>query len=585
MWHYCCSCTHVPKLLEALKTRGVGAALGSELDNTIDGVIKEMNIADAMQPPGSLNEKISTKEMTNLQSQALQYASTANTHQLRLLSRKSNLIIPAAKDPNQHQRTCLHLAARNGHLDTCRWLLSEVNASCHLLDKDGKTALDLAEECGHTDVVGLLKSWLDYSKPSSKQNANNQSVDQPVQDIYRLVEKQLRGIRNKNQLCTLLRNNRNGVSSAMTSGTQITHIIGCPLDEADDERDVELIKALAEEHGAVLLRNFIPREVDQLALGALALRPLKLEYDDTLNYMYPCGIEKACDPLESLANKSSMGMARRKMEEIKSLVHISADSSVVVQTNFGPQSLLYSQSRAASDVATPQSIQDTSSSDNPTKKRKIDFFPLSKLRYLNLGEWNYNWGDRKYEKVSGAMKLSESLVALAQRAYSIAKQRTNILEIIPPIPFNMAICNLYHLQRPSDRLGGHQDNVESNLSLPLVTISLGAPGIFLLGGTSRGVMPTAILLRAGDCMVLGGKSRGYFHGVPTILEHECEEPINKNESFETVFPEINGDGSFNEGAAVDCNKERNDVIPTKKECLFVKAFLSTLRMNLSIREV
>ena len=151
---------------------------------------------------------------------------------------------------------------------------------------------------------------------------------------------------------------------------------------------------------------------------------------------------------------------------------ISAHDNVIVQTNFGPQVQSYSEQ------------SNPASSENAQKKQKIDSFPLSRLRYINLGEWNYNWGDRRYDKVQNASVLPNQIVSLAQRAHEIALRQT-LKGTVSPVLFDMAICNLYHLQRPSDRLGGHQDNVESNLSLPLVTISLGAPGVFFC---SEGVL-------------------------------------------------------------------------------------------------
>ena len=167
------------------------------------------------------------------------------------------------------------------------------------------------------------------------------------------------------------------------------------------------------------------------------------------------------------------------------------------------------------------------------------------------------------------------------------------------IDFNFAICNFYHLQRPSDRLGGHKDDVESNLSLPLVTISLGAPGIFLLGRESREEYPLAILLKAGDCLVLSGKSRGYFHGVPSILEYSDGDDHQRNNSDPETktsnqpsapFPELSDEGCLvhnNEGYASSSTSPGadQDYIPTQLELKFAEALLSTVRMNMSIRQV
>ncbi|CAE7817469.1 abh1, partial [Symbiodinium microadriaticum] len=81
-----------------------------------------------------------------------------------------------------------------------------------------------------------------------------------------------------------------------------------------------------------------------------------------------------------------------------------------------------------------------------------------------------------------------------------------------------AICNFYHAaRRPSDRLGGHRDDVEPDTSSPLVTVSLGLPCIFLLGKGSRAARPVPLLLRAGSLLVLAGAARQAYHGVPTVL--------------------------------------------------------------------
>jgi len=200
----------------------------------------------------------------------------------------------------------------------------------------------------------------------------------------------------------------------------------------------------------------------------------------------------------------------------------------------------------------------------------------------------------RYDRVPQAHPFPKELTELAHHAYIKAQQC--ITGSIPLGPqrlapsFDMAICNFYHLQRSSDRLGGHKDDVESDITSPLVTVSLGAPGIFLLGGKSRKEMPTAILLRAGDCMVMGGKSRLYYHGVPTVLEYEQDaethEPIyqTKNEEESTpLFSELKNDVLSGGHCSADCGN--NTGIPSHHEIKFVKAFLRTARMNISIRQI
>ena len=63
------------------------------------------------------------------------------------------------------------------------------------------------------------------------------------------------------------------------------------------------------------------------------------------------------------------------------------------------------------------------------------------------------------------------------------------------------------------KLGLHQDRHECDLTQPIVSISLGLPATFLLGGLNRTDPTRRILLEHGDVLVWGGPSRMRFHGV------------------------------------------------------------------------
>ena len=575
---------HVVELLHTLSERGIKASLGSKLDRIIREVIRELNITNTLPSSPTTVQRLSSREMATLQSHALESATTGNISQLRQLSRKCRLVVPGAVDA--HQRSCLHLAAMQGHIDVCRWLLSEVNIDCNMLDANEKKAVDLASNSDNKEIELLLKRWMSRHGQQLYENGNDcksASIASTINvscspsnnrdDTYRHIEQQLRGVNSFNQLRTLLKENRDS-TAAINKSASITHVLGYQLDENDIQHDKQCMKLLAKEHGAVILRNFIPREVDQVALGSLALRPFHFDLSDALDKLRADINEDDCfNAMTNIGSSYSTSKSQRKrickcVEEVKSQLTISADSSAIVQTNFWPQLQSYS----------------PPNDDNQSKKRKIDSFPLSRLRYINLGEWNYNWGDRLYEKVDKAMIMPDRLISLAHRAHEIAKKQTNEV-CASPVSFDMAICNLYHLHRPSDRLGGHRDNVESDVSLPLVTVSLGAPGIFLLGGNTRDDVPTAILLRAGDCLVMSGKSRNYFHGVPTILspddnDDDATDAHDGNAESHCVFPELNDNGTLNN---VSSNHDGN--IPSLDEIKFAKVFLSSLRMNMSIRQV
>lgn len=67
------------------------------------------------------------------------------------------------------------------------------------------------------------------------------------------------------------------------------------------------------------------------------------------------------------------------------------------------------------------------------------------------------------------------------------------------------------------KLGLHQDNTEKNLSAPIISISLGDTGIFVLGGEHRADETKEYILQSGDCIVMSGESRNYFHSFKGIV--------------------------------------------------------------------
>ncbi|MEL6598011.1 MAG: alpha-ketoglutarate-dependent dioxygenase AlkB [Pseudomonadota bacterium] len=66
------------------------------------------------------------------------------------------------------------------------------------------------------------------------------------------------------------------------------------------------------------------------------------------------------------------------------------------------------------------------------------------------------------------------------------------------------------------RMGIHQDRDEEQFDAPVVSVSLGAPGLFRMGGTERSDPTSSIWLESGDCVVMGGPARLAFHGIDRI---------------------------------------------------------------------
>jgi DNA oxidative demethylase len=94
---------------------------------------------------------------------------------------------------------------------------------------------------------------------------------------------------------------------------------------------------------------------------------------------------------------------------------------------------------------------------------------------------------------------------------------------------------LVNRYEPGARLTLHQDKNERDFSAPIVSVSLGLPAVFLLGGATRGHRAERIALAHGDVIAWGGPARLRFHGVlpikpgvhPTLGSHRINLTFRK----------------------------------------------------------
>ena len=72
---------------------------------------------------------------------------------------------------------------------------------------------------------------------------------------------------------------------------------------------------------------------------------------------------------------------------------------------------------------------------------------------------------------------------------------------------------LINRYQPGAKLSLHQDRNEKDLDQPIVSVSLGIPATFLLGGRARFERAEKLELLHGDVLVWGGPDRLRYHGV------------------------------------------------------------------------
>ncbi|SNR38628.1 alpha-ketoglutarate-dependent dioxygenase AlkB family protein [Puniceibacterium sediminis] len=77
-------------------------------------------------------------------------------------------------------------------------------------------------------------------------------------------------------------------------------------------------------------------------------------------------------------------------------------------------------------------------------------------------------------------------------------------------------CCLINWYGADARMGLHQDRDEADLTMPVVSVSLGDSGLFRMGNVERGGSSESVWLESGDVVVMGGAARLCHHGVDRI---------------------------------------------------------------------
>ena len=132
---------------------------------------------------------------------------------------------------------------------------------------------------------------------------------------------------------------------------------------------------------------------------------------------------------------------------------------------------------------------------------------LNKLRWSCVG-FHYNWGNRSYDR-DECSDFPTKLTTIYKEVLACLNQaRGSGTDLVGEA--QSAIINFYHSHRVSDRLGGHRDDVESTDATPLVAVSMGLPGFFLIENE-------ALVLRSGDVLVMTDGARQSLHGVPCVV--------------------------------------------------------------------
>lgn len=143
----------------------------------------------------------------------------------------------------------------------------------------------------------------------------------------------------------------------------------------------------------------------------------------------------------------------------------------------------------------------------PLEYNKINEY--SKLRWLTFG-YHYNWNSKLYSSEDHS-PISDEITSL----FDYIINRTQF-----KLKIEAGIINYYTCKSV---LNPHSDHSEINQTAPLLSLSLGTgSALFVIGGHERVSCKkvTALLLNAGDLLIMSSSSRLAYHSVLKVI---CDE--------------------------------------------------------------
>jgi len=135
-------------------------------------------------------------------------------------------------------------------------------------------------------------------------------------------------------------------------------------------------------------------------------------------------------------------------------------------------------------------------------------FPMS-VATTSCGDWGWVSDKKGYRYAATDPLTGKAWPQMPASFEQLARQAASMAGFNHFAP-DACLINRY---QPGARMGLHQDKDERDFSQPIVSVSLGIPAVFQMGGFTRGDKAMTLTIYHGDILVWGGESRLRFHGV------------------------------------------------------------------------
>lgn len=255
---------------------------------------------------------------------------------------------------------------------------------------------------------------------------------------------------------------------------------------------------------------------------------------------------------------------------------------------------LYKREVCLSDGCHNGGVSTRTGKETKSKEKEKFYKTYEKLSWATTG-YHYDWTERSYkEELQSPMPLILKMLGsfFAQLDTCSGNKR---------FCASASIVNYYSLK---SNMGGHKDDLEYDFTKPVVSLSMGLPAVFLLGGRTKNDGPVVpILVRPGDVMLLGGESRLCYHGMARVIPEWVELPSMKKKKKNECCLDDTCENRYScqiqswtellmqmKTCDMDGVEELDGLDPSKletpqSELQAVERFLSNHRLNINLRQV
>lgn len=165
----------------------------------------------------------------------------------------------------------------------------------------------------------------------------------------------------------------------------------------------------------------------------------------------------------------------------------------------------------AADEAVLETVETVTAAVEPRRMVTPGGRPMS-VAMTNCGSFGWVSDRRGYRYTRHDPQSGEPWPALPERLRLLAREAAARAGF-PAFEPDACLINEY---RVGARMGLHQDRNERDFTQPIVSVSLGVPAVFLIGGEQRNAPTQAVRLAHGDTIVFGGPARLVYHGVRPV---------------------------------------------------------------------